>query len=296
LPELAMPHRQESNTSEDVSSRHSFTSDEVVSLKEFAAKQKKRFWNDYPLLISLCALLLSLTTSIVSVYVGYRKDIHDQLTELSAAIATLRDLNLKQIEIREKYSGGSNEGPANALIANEVYNTTMMAAGIAFRVGTNATTASIIPISQNLYHHGQYARAIALAQVGLDAAQTAEDETIALRWLGFIRIQERTTQSIKEGNQLFLRALNFEKKYGAVRVPNLAQFITAGVQLEWADALAPVDCEDARKHFSEARTILDSAGQNMDLDRLRGNIRRGLASGIGGIGSCTPLAATPTNK
>jgi hypothetical protein len=207
-----MPHHRESKTSEDESFRHSFTFDETILLKELAAKQKKRFWNDYPLLISLCALLLSLTTSIVSVYVGHKKDVHDQLTELSAAIRTLRDLNLKQIEVREKYSGGTNEVPANALITNEIYNTTMMAAEIAFRVGTGATTASIIPISQNLYHYGQYSRAIALAQIGLDAAQTAEDEATALKWLGLIRIREQTTQSIKEGNQLFLRALNFEQK------------------------------------------------------------------------------------
>jgi len=291
-----MTHHRESKTSDDAPLQHLFTFDEVVLLKEFTAKKKKKFWNDYPLLISLCALLLSLTTSAVSVYVGYKKDIHDQLTELSSAIATLRDLNLKQIEIRERYSGSSNEVPANALISNEVYNTTMIAAGIAFRVGTSATTASIIPISQNLYHYGQYSRATALAQIGLDAAQTAEDETTALKWLGLIKIREHTTRSIEEGNQLFLRALNFEKKYGSVRVPNIAQFITAGVQLDWASALAEVNCEDARRHFSDAQTILNSAGPNRDLDRLRGTVRQILATGIGGVGSCTPLSATPKDR
>jgi predicted transcriptional regulator len=296
LPEFAMPHHRESKTNDDESFRHSFTFDEVVLLKEFTAKKKKRFWNDYPLLISLCAFLLSLTTSAVSVYVGYKKDIHDQLTELTSAIATLRDLNLKQIEIREKYSGSSNEVSANALLTNEVYNTTMIAAGIAFRVGTSATTASIIPISQNLYHYGQYSRATTLAQIGLDAAQTAEDEATALKWLGLIKIREHTIQSIEEGNQLFLRALNFEQKYGGVRVPNVAPFIKAGVQLDWANALAAVDCEDARSHFSDAQTILNSAGQTGDLDRLRGTVRRVLVTGIGGVGSCTPRPATPADK
>jgi hypothetical protein len=81
-----------------------------------------------------------------------------------------------------------------------------------------------------------------------------------------------------------------------VRVPNVAQFIAAGVQLDWANALATVDCEDARKHFSDAQTILNSAGQTGDLDRLRGTVRRILATGIGGIGSCTPLSAAPTDK
>jgi hypothetical protein len=291
-----MPHSRESKTVEGESPRHSFSFEEIVLLKEFTAKKKKKFWNDYPLLISLFAFLLSLTTSIVSVYLGYKKDIHDQLTELSAAIATLRDLNLKTIEIREKYAGTRNELSANALITNEVYNTTMIAAGIAFRVGTSATTASIIPISQNVYHYGQYSRAIALAQIGLDAAQTAQDETTALRWLGFIKIREHTTQSVEEGNQLFLRALNFEQRYGAIRTPNIAQFITAGVQLDWADALVAVDCEASRAHFSDASTVLNSAGQTPDLDRLRGSIRRGFVSGIGGIGSCMPVLSTPQDK
>jgi hypothetical protein len=275
---------------------NAFSVDELIALKAIAAKAKKSFWTDYPLLISLSAFLLSLLTSLVSVYVGHKKDVHDQLTELSTAIRTLRDLNLKQIEIAEKYSGSASEGRANALITNEVYNTTMMAAEIAFRVGTSATTASIIPISQNLYHYGQYSRATALARIGLDAAQTAEDETTALKWLGKIKIQDTTVQSTAEGNQLYLRALNYEQRYGEVKDPNLVQFIKAGIHLDWASALAQTKCDDARKHFSDAKVMVDSAGRTGDLDRLRGLIQRQLIDGIGGITSCKPIPEPPTGK
>jgi hypothetical protein len=275
---------------------HTFTIDEFVALKAIAAKAKKTFWTDYPLLISLFAFLLSLLTSIASIYVGHQKDVHDQLAELSAAIRTLRDLNLKQIEIGEKYSGSPAEGKANALISNEIYNTTMMAAEIAFRTGTNATTATIIPISQNIYHYGQYSRATALAQVGLDAARTAEDEATALKWLGRIKIQDNTPQSIAEGDQLFLRALNFEQKYGQVKDPNIMRFIKAGVELDWATALARTNCDDARKHFSEARAILDAGGRNDDLERLRGAVRRNLTDGIGGSSSCPPVPVPVPDK
>lgn len=268
---------------------NAFSVDEFVALKAIAAKAKKTFWTDYPLLISLCAFLLSLLTSIVSVYVGHKKDVHDQLAELTAAIGTIRDLNLKQIETAEHYSDSPIGRNANALISNEIYNTTMMAAGIAFRVGTSATTATIIPISQNLYTHGQYSRATELAQIGLDAAQTAEDEAAALKWLGRIKIQDNTPQSIADGNQLYLRALNFEQKYGQVKYPDLIRFIKAGIQLDWATALARTNCDDARKHFSEAQAIIDAAGSNPDLDRTREAVKRNMTDGIDGNASCKPL-------
>src|ERR1700731_4817846 len=195
----------------------SLSSDEVFALKELAAKQKKGFWRDYALLISLCAFLLSFVTAIISLYLGHKRDVHDQLGELATAIRSLEELNIKQMELTEKYAGTPNEGRAISLITNQVYNATIMAADIAFRVGTDATTASIIPISQNLYHYGQYSRAEALARIGLDAARTYEDEIIALRWLGIMKIQSRNSEAMAQGNQLFSNALNFEQRYGAVR-------------------------------------------------------------------------------
>jgi hypothetical protein len=276
--------------------RLTFTPDEYVALKEIAARRKKRFWNDYPLLISLFAFLLSLTTALISARIGYKKDIHDQLTELSTALRTLRDLNLKQIEIREKYAGGFNEGPASALLANDIYNTTMTAADIAFRVGTSATTASMIPLSNNLYSYGQHVRAIELAKLALDAAQTAPDEATALRWLGFMKLREGTAQAKLEGTEYFSQALNFEQKFGVLPVTEVAQFLKVGIQLDWADALAVMDCGDARKHFSEAWKILENAGRTPDLDQLRSNARQKLSGGIGGVAACLPVLADLTTK
>ena len=173
-----------------------------------------------------------------------------------------------------------------------MYIATMRAAQIVFSVQTGATTAAIIPISQSLYHYGQYTKAEELAKIGLDAAQTAEDEASALRWLGAMSIQQGTAQSVKDGNDFFIRALDFEKKYGPMRDPAVAAFIRSGLQMDWADALAVIDCSEARKHFTETWTILNAARQTEDLDRIRRLARSKLATGIGGIRSCTPASDT----
>ena len=67
-----------------------FTSDEMLALKELVVEKRRGFWRIYSLLISLCAFMLSLITAVISAYVSYKKDIHDQLGELSTAIGSLR--------------------------------------------------------------------------------------------------------------------------------------------------------------------------------------------------------------
>jgi hypothetical protein len=265
-----------------------FNSAEVIALKELAVKRRKGFWRDYSLLISLCAFLLSLITAIISAYLGYRRDVHDQLNELSTAIRSIQELNLKQLEVNEKYSGSNAANPAIALISNQIYNATITAADIAFRAGTSGTTASIIPISQNLYNYGQYARAEALAKIGLSASITFEDETTALRWLGTMKIEAGTAESVAEGNELFVRALNFEQRYGPVRDPRITSLIKATLLLNWADLLAKRDCEQARKRFSDGIQFLNSAGVNPDSENVRGTARKRFTSGIGDIVSCKP--------
>jgi len=277
-----------SNKSESPSVDHPFSSHEILVLKELAAKPTKSFWRDYSLLVSLCAFLLSFVTAIISAYISHKRDIHDQLSELAVAIRSLQELNLKQIDINEKYGSGVESNPAVALIANQIYNTTVSAAEIVSRLGSNATTASIIPISQNLYSYGLYLRAEVLAQIGLGAAQSMEDELAALRWLGTMKIRMGTAQSMADGAQFFTRALNFDQRYGGIRDVQLASFLKAGVQLDWSEALAPVDCNQALNHFDEGYRILTSAGHNFDLDKLRRIAATKLNTGIGNVISCKP--------
>jgi hypothetical protein len=124
----------------------------------------------------------------------------------------------------------------------------------------------------------------------LDAARTFEDEATALRWLGLIKLRARTASSITEGNELFARAWNVEQKYGPIVSADVAALVKAGVQLDWSEGLAPIDCDQARTHFAKGVSILNAAGANRDLDGLRRAAIEKLGTGIGGIGSCKPDA------
>jgi hypothetical protein len=263
------------------------SSDDIAAIKALPRARDSSFWKNYSLLISVCAFLLSLVTAIISAYVSYKRDIHDQLNELNSAIRTIQELNLKHIEVTTKYSSIQGN-PAEELIRNQIYIATISAADVAFRVGAHATTASIIPISQNLYGYGQYQTAKKLAEIGLTAARSAEDESSALQWLGAMKFKMQSPETIKEGNGYFEQALHLDVKYG-ISDPDLAAFIKAGVELNWAENLAFFDCNLALKHYAEGWKILTSAGPTADLVTLRQMASAKFNTGIGGVISCKPL-------
>jgi hypothetical protein len=124
----------------------------------------------------------------------------------------------------------------------------------------------------------------------IGCARTFEDEATALRWLGLIKLRARTASSITEGNELVARAWNVEQKYGPIVSADVAALVKAGVQLDWSEGLAPIDCDQARTHFAKGVSILNAAGANRDLDGLRRAAIEKLGTGIGGIGSCKPDA------
>lgn len=264
-----------------------FSASEVAALK-YIARNRRSFWRDYPLMISLAAFSLSLATAITSAYLAYRKDLHDQLSELSTTIRTIQELNLKQVEVREKYGGGEYEQRAGSLISNQIYTATLGAADIMTRIGPSASTASIIPISDGLYYYGLFSKAEELAELGLLASRTVQDETTALRALGAMKIRQGSAESIEAGNQYFARAFNFEEKNGKLRFSVASDFIKAGIQLQWADVLASLNCAEAQKHFKIGVEVLEQAGKTLDLDRQRSAARQKYVSGIGSVASCKP--------
>jgi hypothetical protein len=273
-----------------------FTYDEIISLKELANTRDKIWWKNYLLIVPILAFLLSLATSIISIVTSHRKDIHDQQTELASAIRTTHELNIKAVEIQEKYKVGTLEyARQSSLIGNQLNSTVIMAADIAIRLGTNTPSSILIPISQGLYNYGDYARAEEVVKLALNAARGPEDETGALRWLGFMKIRSGSAKSLDEGNQIFFRAANIEQKHGLEQFPERIPWLKAFAQLEWARASVTVDCNEARKHFLEAVTILNSAGRDYVLtNQLRGTAQRVAAGGIGGVRTCMPAPDTPS--
>jgi hypothetical protein len=267
------------------------TSVDIAKLKEFITS-KKKWWKDPPLCISILAFLLSLTTSALSIYTNRQKDLHDQQAELSSAIRLIQELNVKNLEIRDKYKGTADETYAAGLINNQIHNTIILASDIALNLGTNATTPTILPLSQRLYGYGEYDRSERLAELARDAARSIEDQVGALRWLGTLKIRIGGGAMISEGETYFRKAIDVTREQKLSRLPTLNAWMNAITQMDWALALGGLDCQQARDHFSEVAKILESAGHNIDLDRLRENVKRQQGDGIGGNRSCLPEAVS----
>jgi hypothetical protein len=271
-----------------------FTDEELIRLKELAGKPERKWWADYPFLVSLLAFLLSLATALISAYESHLRDIHDQQAQLTTALASIQEVNLKSIEIHEKYKSTPYEAQAAALINAEINSTLRTAADLGLRLGTNATTAALSGIAQGLYGLGDNVTAEKLLRFALAAAQTANDESVALTYLGFLKLRNgRGGADLKEGEDYYSQALNLDHKYELSGQPLVVAWLRASAQLGWAEALAPVDCTTAQKHFGDAVIALVGApADNIDFEQARGRVRQEWSGGIGGVPSCRPDPAT----
>ncbi len=271
---------------EKTATTQEFTLEEFAFLTTLAHKPERHWWQNYPFLVSLLAFVLSLATTFVSIYTGHRKDVNDRLAQLSSAIQTIQDLNLKQVEVYEKYKGTRYENQANALITTQLNNTLRMATKLAFSLGPNASTAALASVAQGLYGLGDIEASQKLFELGLTAASSAADESISLRSLGFIKIRNGSSgQSLQEGEELFLRAVNLERKYVALS-PETVLWLKVMAHGQWASALAPTNCDEARKHFAESVNLLKTPLDNLDLAQLRNATQAQIANGIGGVMTC----------
>jgi hypothetical protein len=270
-----------------------FTKEERTALKELAKTRGLRWWKNYPFIIAVFGFFLSLSTALWSIHTSRQKDLHDQLAELATAVRTIHELDLKRLELRERYRGRPDETRAVRLIGNQLNNTVLMAADIALRVGTHATTSSLIAISEGLYTYSDFTRAEQVAQLALDAVRGPDDDVAALSSLALMRIRSGSERARQEAQELFDKAANVEHRHNLAQSPTKIAWLKASVQLRWAGALAPLNCDEARQRFTEAAITLNSSGSSQDLDRLRVSAHRSVAGGIGGVRSCTPAPETP---
>jgi hypothetical protein len=270
-----------------------FTEEELIALKALANKPERKWWGDYPFLVSLLAFILSLTTALISAYESHQRDIHDQESQLSAALGTLQDLNLKEVELHVKYKDTPYETQAAGLINNQLNSTLRTAGELGLRLGTNATTAELAGIAQGLYGLGDYAATEKLLRYALSAAETANDESIALRELGFYLIRTgKGGAALKQGEDYFAQAFNLDRKYDLSEQPYSISWLRSSAQLGWAEALAPIDCPAAQKHFGEAVAILAAAPATIDFDQQRAQAKQQWPGGIGGVPACPPAPGT----
>lgn len=271
------------------------TSSEIALLRDGALAKKRSFLKDYPFLLSVLAFLLSLSTSMLSIYATHRRDITDRRSQLSSAIQQIQDLNLKQVEVYDKYKGTQYESQAGGLITAQLNNTLAIAKDLALNLGSDGTTAAFAVVGQGLMGTGDFAGAQRIFEIGLTTAQTAADESIALRNLATIKMRVMNTPtSFEDGEQLLLRASSLERKYDLRELPGTIAWLKASAKLHWAGLIAPQNCSEARHRLAEAETALAIPMQNIDLDQLRRAIQFQAANGIGGVAECKVVSPGPT--
>jgi hypothetical protein len=269
------------------------TADELARLRELACTPKKSWWADYGLLIAMAGFGLSLATGMISAYVGYRKDIHDQQAQLASTLQNIQDLTFKQAEVYEKYKGTSYEAIAT-MITGEVNSEYRTATELALSLGSNATTAELATIAGAQYGIGDPKKVRRLLENALDNAQNANDKSIALRYLGFFEIHNGVTAGERaEGEKLFARAMKLDQEYDYLKsFPYTIHFLRATGALDWANAIAPFDCSAAQTHFGEGVTDLEANPRTPEMDQMRRTALLAYSTGLGGVPACRPSGQT----
>jgi hypothetical protein len=267
----------------------SFSDDELLELKRLASKPTATFCRNYPLLVAIAAFALSLSTTLISAYTSYRKDVHDEQAQLAASIQTIQDLMVKQAEVYEKYKGTAYAAPTANLITAQINTMLRTASELAIRLGTSATTAELTTVAQGLYATGDHDLTRQLLQTALASAHNANDESIALRYLGFMEIRSAASpEQRKAGEQLFARAAALDQKYDLTQLPYMVHFLRAVAEFGWADAIAPLDCNGSKAHFADAVNDLLANPRTPEMDQMRRTERGAYTNGIGGIAACRP--------
>jgi hypothetical protein len=242
---------------------------------------------DYGVVIAAAGFGLSLATGVISAYVAYRKDVHDQQAQLASVLEKIQELVLKQAEVNEKYKGTEYEVTFSKLLVTGLDTAFKTATRLALSLGRNATTGELVTIAQGQYGVGDSASVLRLLENALSNAQTANDESFALRYLAFFKIRSGA-ETRKEGEELYARAMSLDAKYDLKSFPYTIHFLRAAAAFDWANAIAPFDCAAAQKHFSEGVVDLESNPRNPEMDQMRRAALHAYSEGIGGIPTCKP--------
>jgi hypothetical protein len=248
---------------------------------------------DYGVLIAAAGFGLSLATGIISAYVGYRKDVHDQQAQLASTLQTIQELTFKQAEVIEKYKGTDYEVAFAKLISTSLDTAIKTATRLALSLGSHATTSELVMIAQSQYGVGDQVNVQRLLEKALSIAQNANDESFALRYLAFFKVRNGAAPEMrKEGEDLYARAMSLDAKYDLKAFPYAIHFFRAVAAFDWASAVAPFDSAAAQKHFADGVMELEANPRNPEMDQMRRAALLAYSEGIGGIPTCKPSEQT----
>jgi hypothetical protein len=264
LPDEVVPSASIQNSEPEAA----LLAEEVKILRKLAAVQK-RWWQDYSLLVAGMAFLLSLATSILSVWTSYQKDIHDQQAQLAKLTQSLQDLSLQQVELPNKYKDLYKDNPLlYQAIANVVQNQSSSvlnnAVSVALRLGDNATTGELVTLGIGTSSMGNLTETLHLFNLAVSAANGAIEKSYALRSLGYAQILFGGSPEMRaDGNKTFEKALSLDENYADVsKIPWAGAYLKIAAEEEWAMAWVTLDCAQARTHYAKAQEYLSGVSPN----------------------------------
>ena len=276
-----------------------FSSDEVHRLREMLGTPPTPWWKNYPLIIAGAGFLLSLTTAVISAYVGHRKDVHDRQAQLATTIQTIQELTAKQYQMLTKSAvvtpgalTQQQEDPSIAISVALVNTLHRRGVELALGLGTEASTAELIVLAEGSYALGNYVTTEHLLKLALESAQSANDESIALRRLAYVTIQTSTTLAARrDGEEFYNQAANLDRKYRTLP-PYAMNFLKATGELDWADGVASYDCTGAQRHFESGVASMERNPRTPEMEQMRRSVLMRFQGGIGGVATCKPSPTT----
>jgi hypothetical protein len=258
------------------------------SSRESSKQSGLTIWRNYPLLISVAAFVLSLVTAAISAYASYRRDIHDQQTQLGALTQNLQDLLVKQAQIQntplQEQIGQSVAAQYNALLR--------IAYSRALELGANAPTAELYIVASYLYTYGDSEGTARLLKIAMNNANNWTDELAALTSFAYFEARTPTSAAHQHAEELFTRARALDVKYDLSQFPFVMAFQKTKVELTWANSIAPYDCPGARKHFSDGLQYLRGLAPGTDREQMIRDAKSALNARIGGVQTCSPTETT----
>ncbi|MBW4093523.1 MAG: hypothetical protein HIU82_20845 [Proteobacteria bacterium] len=264
-----------------------------IRLRELARGPPDLWWRNYPLMISVAAFALSLITSVVSAYIGYRRGVHDQQEQLAAAIGTIQKLDLERTNILQSNRGKTLPVEVIFLMNAEINSALKDARDLALRLGSDANTAELVTVAQGLVGLDDLQNARRLLTTGLEVAQNPDDLSVALRNLGYLDARFLPpARGLPRANARYRQAIAIDKVYDLRQSPYLAGYLKAIAAFEWAAAIAPLDCADAQRHFASGIVYQRGMPPSQDMDYVRRMAIAQETSGLGGIAACQPTSTS----
>lgn len=224
---------------------------EISFLKSIFVQKKK--WYKIPsILISIFALLLSISSMVISYQQFQAQNIQNLKSELRQISQRLITINRENVELIDKTPNrvwffSSIFSEENSLLVNQALEI------IDKLPPTEIRAIEYYTISRALYNSHRLEEAIKYAQKSLDITYDIDAEITGHRWYAQLLF---FSQKYEEGRREYRKALNAYNKYenGSMHVKIVS---CLGTEYSWATSEANAHCfENANEHIKLAKNYM----------------------------------------